>query len=402
MNYRKLSDEMQRKILNDKKNGTPPCKGFIEENVIRRNKSTQDAPSIIRTPFIKDIDKIMHCPFYNRYADKTQVFSFYKNDDITRRALHVQLVSRIARTLGKALNLNLDLIEAIALGHDIGHTPFGHAGESFLDELFYKNTSRHFSHNIHSVRVLDKIFPYNITLETLSGIAAHDGEMELSEYRPVPIKSFENFDRLIEDCYVDKANVKKLVPSTLEGCIMRISDIIAYLGKDRQDAERANIIDNNSFNGGVLGTYNAEIINNLMVNIIENSYGKDCIRMDEDHFEDLKKAKKANYDLIYKHDEVEDVLENTVKPMMNMLYGQLLDDLKNNKKNSPVFTHHIDFINKVHYTRTLPYESTEHDQIVCDYIASMTDDYFVDLFKYMFPESELKITYKGYFEKFPK
>ena len=298
MNYRNLSDEMQTRIINDRKNKALPDKGFNEENVIRRNKSTQKEPSIIRSPFIKDIDKIMHCPYYNRYADKTQVFSFYKNDDITRRALHVQLVSRIARTLGKALNLNLDLIEAIALGHDIGHTPFGHAGEKFLDELFYKNTSRRFSHNIHSVRVLDKIFPYNITLETLSGIAAHDGEMELSEYRPKPLKSFEEFDRLIEDCYSDKANVKKLIPSTLEGCVMRISDIIAYLGKDRQDAERANIMDNRDFDGGVLGSYNAEIINNLMVNIIENSYGLDYIKMDSDHFEALQKAKKDNYELI--------------------------------------------------------------------------------------------------------
>ena len=398
MNYRNLSDEMQTRIINDRKNKALPDKGFNEENVIRRNKSTQKEPSIIRSPFIKDIDKIMHCPYYNRYADKTQVFSFYKNDDITRRALHVQLVSRIARTLGKALNLNLDLIEAIALGHDIGHTPFGHAGENFLDELFYKNTSRRFSHNIHSVRVLDKIFPYNITLETLSGIAAHDGEMELSEYRPKPLKSFEEFDRLIEDCYLDKANVKKLIPSTLEGCVMRISDIIAYLGKDRQDAERANIMDNRDFDGGVLGTYNAEIINNLMVNIIENSYGLDYIKMDSDHFEALQKAKNDNYELIYKRDEIEDTLKNTVKPMMDMLYGQLLDDLKNRNETSPIFTHHIDFINKAHYTRSAPYEATEENQIVSDYIASMTDDYFVDLFKHMFPESELKIDYKGYFE----
>ena len=139
----------------------------------------------------------MHCPYYNRYADKTQVFSFYKNDDITRRALHVQLVSRIARTIGKALNLNLDLIEAIALGHDIGHTPFGHAGEDFLDEIYRSNTGRRFSHNIHSVRVMDKIFPLNVSLQTLSGIAAHDGEMELAEYYPKSITDFNEFDNNI-------------------------------------------------------------------------------------------------------------------------------------------------------------------------------------------------------------
>ena len=157
---------------------------FDDRNAIRRHENiARDRASIWRQAFVHDIDKIMHSPYYNRYADKTQVFSFHKNDDITRRALHVQLVSRIARTIGKALNLNLDLIEAIALGHDIGHTPFGHAGEDFLDQLYFEHTGRHFSHNIHSVRVLDKIFPYNISLQTLNGIAAHDGEMELCEYR---------------------------------------------------------------------------------------------------------------------------------------------------------------------------------------------------------------------------
>ena len=111
--------------------------------------------------------------------------------------------------IGKALGLNLDLIEAIALGHDIGHTPFGHAGEELLDELFFEHTGLHFSHNIHSVRVLDKIFPYNISLQTLNGIAAHDGEMELCEYNPKPITSFEEFDKQIEGCYIDKKNIRK-------------------------------------------------------------------------------------------------------------------------------------------------------------------------------------------------
>ena len=114
-------------------------------------KNTEkDKANIIRTAFIRDIDKIIHCPFYNRYADKTQVFSFYKNDDITRRGLHVQLVSRIARTIGSALNLNLDLIEAIALGHDIGHTPFGHAGEKLIGDIYHERTGRFFNHNVRA------------------------------------------------------------------------------------------------------------------------------------------------------------------------------------------------------------------------------------------------------------
>ena len=196
LKYSKLSQETENRMLSDIAESTRPNFALNEENVIRRNPE-RDVASVWRTAFIRDIDKIIHCPYYNRYADKTQVFSFYKNDDITRRALHVQLVSRIARTIGKALNLNLDLIEAIALGHDIGHTPFGHAGEKYLDELLSSHTGRRFSHNIHSVRVLDRIYPYNISLQTLSGIASHDGELELSEYRPAELTSFDEFDSLI-------------------------------------------------------------------------------------------------------------------------------------------------------------------------------------------------------------
>lgn len=397
LRYKQLSKETEEKIKSDKINNTVPTLAFDESFVIRRD-NTHDKASVIRTAFIRDIDKIIHCPFYNRYADKTQVFSFYKNDDITRRGLHVQLVSRIARTIGKALGLNLDLIEAIALGHDIGHTPFGHAGESFLDELFFENTGKHFSHNIHSVRVLDKIFTYNISLQTLNGIASHDGELELCKYSPKPLNSFDEFDSLIDACYADKKNVRKLVPSTLEGCVMRISDIIAYLGKDRQDAEKANLLKTGDYENCAIGTYNAEIINNLIVNIVENSYGKPYIMMDNEHFEALKKAKADNYALIYKNDKVHSEMENTVHPMMREMYYKLLSDLKKYEKSSPVFTHHIQYIAEAHYKRAIPYEQTEPNQIVVDYIASMTDDYFIDLYNSMFPHSDKKIIYKGYFE----
>lgn len=397
LNYESLSNELTERIEHDRRSGNLPTFAFDETKVIRRDNN-RDKANIIRTAFIRDIDKIMHCPCYNRYADKTQVFSFYKNDDITHRSLHVQLVSRIARTIGKALNLNLDLIEAISLGHDIGHTPFGHDGEEFLDELLFSHTGKHFSHNIHSVRVLDKIYPYNISLQTLSGIATHDGEIELCEYRPKPLESFLEFDKQIDDCYIDKKNVRKLVPSTLEGCVMRISDIIAYLGKDRQDAEKAHIIGTSDFSNGAIGTYNAEIINNLIVNIVENSYGKPYIKMDEEHFAALKQAKKDNYELIYKSEKVKADMYSTVKPMMSEMYEKLLNDLISGDKSSPIFTHHIDYVNTAYYKRSVPYEQTEPNLLVTDYIASMTDDYFIELYHYLFPNSKRKIEYKWYFE----
>ncbi len=398
MKYDSLSREMTERIEYDRMTGHRPAVGFDERNAIRRSAG-HDKPSVWRPPFVRDSEKILHSAYYNRFADKTQVFSFYKNDDISRRALHVQLVSRIARTIGSVLNLNLDLIEAIALGHDMGHTPFGHAGEKYLDELCFAGCGRHFSHNIHSVRVLDGIYPYNITLQTLNGIAAHNGEIECAHYAPEPLSGFDEFDRIIESCYEDTENIKKLAPCTLEGCIVRISDIISYLGKDRQDAKKAGLIDleENAFGYGPIGQINAEIINNLSVNIIENSYGKNYIRMSPEYFEALSTAKRSNYELIYLSDQVKGPQDEIIKPMFYRLYERLLRDVRSGSTSSPVYYHHIDPVNKSYYRKERPsYAEEDPHTIVTDYIASMTDDYFVDLFEHLFP-GEKSIRYKGYF-----
>ena len=396
--YEKLSPELTERIREDIAHGTRPDFAARGADAVRRNP-LYDRESVWRPAYVRDVDKIMHSPYYNRYTDKTQVFSFYKNDDITRRALHVQLVSRIARSIGSVLGLNLDLIEAIALGHDIGHTPFGHAGERYLSEVYHAETGRYFNHNVHSVRVLDGIFPLNITLDTLDGIIAHNGEFEMHEYRPEKMPDFETFDRVVESCYVDEKNILKLIPSTLEGCVVRVSDIIAYLGKDRQDAMRAKLISSDEALGtSGIGTINAEIINNLEVNIIEHSYGKPYILMDEEHYAGLKEAKKTNYDQIYHMENITHVLDGTVKPMMQKLYYHLLDDLKKGNKNSPIFKHHIDFVMQNHYASDTPYIENEPNRIVVDYMASMTDDYCAELYEFLFPGSEPKIHYHGYFE----
>lgn len=399
MYYEDLSDKLKARMERERAEGTFCSFAFSDRAAVRRNDNPHDRATIWRPAFVRDIDKIMNCPYYNRYADKTQVFSFYRNDDITRRGQHVQYVSRIARTIGAALHLNGDLIEAIALGHDIGHTPFGHAGERFLSELYHARTGRYFSHNIHSVRVLDILFPLNISLQTLSGIASHDGELELSEYKPKPLSGFREFDAQVEACYCDAANVKKLVPCTLEGCAVRISDIIAYLGKDRQDAQRVKLLKGEEFAAGAIGSINAEIVNNLTVNIIENSYGKGYVKLDETHFAALRRAKQEDYDLIYRNEKVERELNENVRPMAEELYEKLLRDLNEGRTNSPVFRHHIAYLDQPYYSRkrSMPYEETEHNQIVVDYIASMTDDYFVDLYEYLFPHGKYKIRFKTYF-----
>ena len=393
INYNNLSEDLQNRIKKDRNIDD------VKDIAIRRNPD-KDRANLHRPAFVRDVEKILHCPYYNRYADKTQVFSFYKNDDISRRALHVQIVSRIARNIGSLLGLDLDLIEAISLGHDIGHTPFGHAGEDILSKIYNSHTGRLFFHNVHSVRVLDKIFNYNISLQRLDGILSHNGELELREYRPAPLSDFKKFDEKFEACYKTKEASLSLIPSTLEGCVMRICDIIAYLGKDRQDAIKTHIIKNEGmFDSGVIGNFNAAMINNLVVNIVENSYGKDYIKMDDEYFDDLTQAKKDNYKFIYKSDAVSKKLTDTINPMFEKMYEKLLSFVKNGDKNSVIFKHHIDFLNNLNkYRKDYNYfESTEENQVVVDFIASMTDDYFIDLYAYLFPE-EKTIEYIPYFD----
>ncbi len=400
LTYSTLSSELQEKIKADRVLGKTNPYRCSDKQVLRRNNE-RDKQNLWRTSFVRDTEKIMHSPYYNRYADKTQVFSFYRNDDITRRALHVQLVSRIARNIGSILGLELDLIEAISLGHDIGHTPFGHAGEKFLSELLQSETGRHFNHNVHSVRVLDNLSARNISLQTLDGILCHNGEFEQQEYRPCSLTDFRVFDQKVENCYVDKNNVNTLIPSTLEACVVRVCDMISYLGKDRQDAKKAQLINNKQvFTEGVIGTENAQIINNLTVNIIENSYGKDYIMLDKDHFHGLKTAKDENYALIYNDESINKSYNENIKPMFYKIYYKLLKDVKDKKKNSVIYKHHIKFVNNIrkHYVEESSYTDEEPNQIVVDYIASMTDDYFIDLYSYLFPEDKYKIKYVSYFD----
>ena len=398
--YNDLSKELQERILDDRKNHRDNPYAFLNEDVLRRNMS-HDKNKLLRPAFVRDCEKIMHLPMYNRYADKTQVFSLYKNDDISRRSSHVQLVSRIARNIGSLLGLNTDLIESISLGHDIGHTPFGHAGERKLNELYFGSTGRYFNHNVHSVRVLDKIFPQNLSMQTLDGILCHNGEMELEKYMPRKYADFKIFDEKVEECYKDMNANRRLVPATLEACVMRISDIIAYLGKDRQDAQKLGLFEKEpDFFGGKIGNTNAEVINNMIVNIVENSYGKNYLKMDKDYFEAFSQGKKENYEMIYVNVKVGKVYEEEINPMMEEIYLRLLKDAKSHNKESVLYKHHIAYVKKMTgYYSDVDYEENTPDDIVVDYIASMTDDYFVDLYKYLFPKGKHEVKYIGYFNE---
>lgn len=325
-----------------------------------------------RTPFFRDIDRILYSQSFQRYMDKTQVFSFKDNDHLTKRMTHVLYVSKIARTIGRKLKLNEDLIEAAALGHDLGHTPFGHAGEAILNDISVKEGCGYFNHNAHSVRLLMYIENdgkgKEITLQTLDAILCHNGEFVEGKYVPHK-KTKEQFLKEYEETYTSR-NMKKLIPMTLEGCVVRISDLIAYLGRDIEDAVRMNLIsflDVPEDIKKVLGTNNREIVNTIVTDIIKNSKGKDYIELSNEVYDAIKKLKDFNYKYIYDNAYTNEE-RKYLKDMLNKLFYTYLDDLKQNNIESSIVRSYL--------KKSMEYKTnTTLKRVVIDYIAGMTDDY---------------------------
>lgn len=378
-------------LLND----TPLTDSLLADN---EPVPSLDPMRLIRTPFVADVDRIINNPFFTRTFDKTQVFSLYRNDDISRRGFHIQLVAQTAMKIGSALRLNIPLIEAIGLGHDAGHTPFGHAGEHYLDEIYHERTGRYFNHNVHSVRSLRSVAPCNLSLQTYNGILCHCGENNFASYTTSDCPDFASLDALMDECYTTKGKSSYLRPSTLEGCVVRISDILAYLGKDRQDALNTGVLDAQSYYlDSFLGSTNSEIIRNATLNIVKNSIDQDHIRMDVEVSDEIRRLKRGNFTDIYSYDGPNGVLNTVVKPMMHEMYFRLLDDLEHGREESPIYTQHVKswFIEN----RNPSYANNPSDEIVVDYIASMTDDYFIELYRHLFPndpKSSMDL-YQAYF-----
>lgn len=383
-----LSDELIERMSDDRARGWKNPYRTSDEDAVRREERPADRSSIWRPAFVRDVEKILHMPAYNRYAGKTQVFSFRSNDDLSRRGLHVQLVARIARDIGYALGLNCDLIEAIGLGHDLGHTPFGHAGERCLNDVFHGRTGRWFFHNVHSVRVLDKLYGRNISLQTLDGALCHNGEYEQRVFELSGLSSFGEFDRVVDECVSGGgAVIGHLRPMTLEGCVVRISDIIAYVGRDRQDAIEAGLLTGDAFEDGLGGAYNSWILTHASADIIEHSYGKDRIEMSEELFAEIRRAKAENYAKIYRSSGIEGERAEVLARAFELMYERCLDDLHKRDESSFIFRHHITRIEEqlAHYGRTYDWQS-DPEQTVVDYIASMTDGYFAELASKFFPQ----------------
>ncbi len=292
-------------------------------------------PKIFRRQFIRDCEVILNLPLFNRYAGKTQVFSLRDNDDISTRSYHVALVSRIGRTIGQALSLNCDLIEAIALAHDLGHCPFGHRGEKLLDNVA-KRYGYRFFHHVQGARYLLDIVKSDLSLQVIDGVLCHNGEEILRSYAP-NAKSSKNFKELSEKlqlAYVGKLNDSDLMATTLEGCLVRICDVIAYVGKDRQDAEKLRYVKFDDFSNTILGKFNHEIIAALSADIINNSFDKNQITMSEEAFDALMKIKDENYGMIYLSDnsKVDNYTDAQLQDIIDDVFELLLEDIQGNQK----------------------------------------------------------------------
>lgn len=342
------------------------------KDAVRLLKKEED----IRPAFFHDIDVIIHSNSYARYMGKTQVYSFLDDDHVSKRMLHVQLVSKIARTIGRCLNLNEDLIEAIGLGHDIGHTPLGHTGEKFLNEISLKELGCPFMHNLQSVRtymyIENRGKGCNLTIQVLDGIMCHNGEKLEKVYKPQP-KTKEEFLNDFELSSKSQKYAATLNSMTLEGCIVRISDVIAYIGRDIEDAITLKKLDRKDIPisiTSVLGNSNREIINRIVLDIIENSYGKNEIALSDKVFDAVNSLLKFNYEKIYNYANNNESLAY-YKESVNKLYYSLLKDLEKNDRNSKVYKNFL-------YDKDSNYlDNTCNRRIVLDYIAGMTDEYFI-------------------------
>ncbi len=328
-----------------------------------------------RQNFAVDVDRILHSLAYTRYIDKTQVFYLIENDHITHRMLHVQLVSKVARTIGRFLGLNEDLIEAIAIGHDIGHPPFGHDGERCLSKLCRQCGIGEFHHNVQSVHFLDfverKGRGWNLCLQTLDGILCHDGEVHDQEIKPRPEKDFSVHEKEMEDKKQGKEVC--LIPMTFEGCVVRFADTVSYIGRDIEDAIRLGLISRSDLPAESvkrLGSTNGTIVYHLVTDVIHNSLGKDRVAFSPEVSEALRELKRFNYEKIYMNPFIKKNL-SAVERLYQVLFERFAKDIRLERGDSPIYKNFIEGMSEKYMSEHRP------EEIVRDFISGMTDQFFL-------------------------
>lgn len=296
----------------------------LSKNTKGRKKEEEKCP--IRTEFQRDRDRITHCKSFRRLMHKTQVFIAPEGDHYRTRLTHTLEVAQISRTIARALHLNEDLTEAIALGHDLGHTPFGHTGEDALKNLLPEG----FKHNEQSVRVVERIEKggtgLNLTYEVIDGIREHR----------------------------TRGN-----PSTLEGKIVQVSDKIAYINHDIDDAIRASILSESDLPGkctDILGHSGKERINYLILSIVKESSGKNCIKMEDTAFDAMRGLRKFLFETVYQNQ-----LQTIERDKIGRMFEVLMEYYCRKPDKLPE-----EFVNM--YTKEMGYKNA-----AANYIACMTD-----------------------------
>jgi len=334
-----------------------------------------------RPPFALDRDRIIYSGAFRRYTGKTQVvyFASMLDEQLSSRSIHTLSVAQVARTIGRLLRLNIDLIEAIALGHDLGHPPFGHDGEKYLSVVSENYGIGQFHHNVQSLRIVDEIAKkgqgLNLTFQVREGLLSHDGEVHDQKLIPQPDKS--------ETDLIDFVNAKEageaitMIPMTLEGCVVRITDTIAYIGQDIEDAIRIGLIRRDQLPDrcqAVLGNNNGQIIETLVKDVVENSYGNNFVRFSKNVSEALRSLKEFNYAYIYKSEKLK-INHERIARGFEILFSAFLGDLEKNRAQSTIFT---DFLNG----KSERYLDNTPDPLkVRDYISGMTDRYFTEILR---------------------
>lgn len=357
---------------------------FAARSSASRGRVVAEDPCSVRTCFERDVGRIIFSMDFRRMRHKTQVFFNPQNDHICTRMEHVISVNYIANTIGRVLGLNADLIQAIALGHDLGHAPFGHSGERTLDECLKKQDNQlFFQHELHSLRVIDRLATHhgrpglNLCFEVRDGIASHCGET-YHEHELVPDRG-KTADQLAMSARTHA------LPATLEGCVVRMVDKIAYVGRDIEDAVRAGIMDFEDLPRAIqssLGRTNGEIINTLVTDIIRNSYDRDAIILSRACGESMEELLRENVDRIYKSDKIkryEKMARNVIEGLFDALLPMTADPEKLAASENKVLRGFHRYL----LERYDPLEGWGPQQVV-DYIAGMTDSFasksFEDLY----------------------
>ena len=333
----------------------------------------------LRPAFFHDADRVIYSRAYSRYIDKTQVFYLVENDHITHRVLHVQLVAKVARTLGRFLNLNEDLIEAISLGHDVGHTPFGHNGESLISAFCQRENCGVFQHNVQSFRLFHRLEQAgkgcNLTIQVLDGIICHNGELLSPSYGFDPTKTAQRLLQEYQSSILDGNISAHMIPMTLEGSVMRISDVIAYVGRDFEDAIELGLIQRSDLPQDIvhtLGNSNRSIVNRLVVDLVNNSFEQGSLHFSDDVFAALDAMQRWNYSHIYLNDRKQ-AQEKKIEHMFEVVLNACLTDLRKGSNLTGI----ANFVAQMDNA----YLDTPQPRIVADYVSGMTDAYMLRTFE---------------------